>query len=231
MEIITYSEVFSSHGKHLYAKYVDSIGWGLYSAQPFYKGDVVLKLHVTLPIERKLQCGPTFDDCKFRNISIAPHVEWCPTDKHPFWNFNHSCNPNTGFIQWGRQIDGYIPIVAYHDIDRDTHLTFDYSTTTPLGEGTPDGLPWEMDNCFCGDVQCRRLISEFYTLPEALKWRIVTQPRDSVRYGGVFAYILHEDPALVSKLQVNLPDVYQDVQAVYADQVKFSQHFLLEMKP
>jgi len=53
--------------------------------------------------------------------------------------FNHSCDPNCG-------VKGQIVLVAMHDIDAGTELTFDYGTTDAVG----------MDfECACGAESCR----------------------------------------------------------------------------
>lgn len=225
MEIKNYDSIFSTDNKTVYARYDNKWGWGLYATQSFLTGEIVLKLHIQDLIESRLNKVPTPGNCAVRGLIIAPNVVWCPTDKHPFWNLNHSCNANCGINHWGKMFDGYIPIVAYEDIQPHTHLTIDYSTITTINEVDEDGLPWKITNCFCGEANCRGVISEFHVLDEHIKWQIVTEPHHSVRYGGVFAYILNEEKTITKRLEVYSSQIYADFLDVLSQQFDFSRHF------
>ena len=84
------------------------------------------------------------DDCLYLDIG-APGVY-----------ANHSCCPNAG-IRQDRQLVALRPIQAGEEI------RYDYSTT--MWEDH-----WTMD-CRCGQVNCRRLIADFHTLPPLLQRR------------------------------------------------------------
>ncbi len=69
---------------------------------------------------------------------------------------NHSCAPNTGFVD-------QIRLVAIQDIEEGEEILFDYSTT--MFERS-----WELD-CQCGANNCRGRIRDFDRIPAALQQR------------------------------------------------------------
>jgi hypothetical protein len=68
---------------------------------------------------------------------------------------NHSCEPNC-MVAIG---EGRATLVAVKNIQPDTEVTFDYSTTS-----TDDKSRWSL-NCHCGSKRCRGVISGFHTVP------------------------------------------------------------------
>lgn len=67
---------------------------------------------------------------------------------------NHSCNPNSGFVD-------EIRLIATRAILPGEEIRFDYSTTMRERH-------WELD-CHCGSPQCRQRIRDFDLLPVALQ--------------------------------------------------------------
>ena len=74
---------------------------------------------------------------------------------------NHSCDPNCG-IRGERELCALRPIASGEEI------TFDYSTTV---KGT---VPWQMAYpCKCGAPNCRGIVGNVATIPEATFQRYV----------------------------------------------------------
>ena len=75
--------------------------------------------------------------------------------KEPNDCFNHSCEPNLGFL-------GQIGLVAMRDIDTGEELTFDYAMS--------DGEPYDEFECECGSLNCRGAVTgNDWKLPELWK--------------------------------------------------------------
>lgn len=71
---------------------------------------------------------------------------------------NHCCEPNTGL-----QLVGKSPrLIALREIQIGEELSFDYSTSTNLGDN------WTM-KCFCDAPNCRKIIRDYDFLPENVK--------------------------------------------------------------
>jgi len=71
---------------------------------------------------------------------------------------NHSCSPNCGLILRAQTLHLY----AIADIKQNQQITFDYSTSTNLGDD------WTME-CCCGETNCRKVIGDFNDLPKNLQ--------------------------------------------------------------
>ncbi|MCB0323006.1 MAG: SET domain-containing protein-lysine N-methyltransferase [Bdellovibrionales bacterium] len=73
---------------------------------------------------------------------------------------NHSCEPSCRL-----EVDGErLYLVALDDLAEGAEITFDYATSTNLGDG------WSMQ-CHCGAAHCRGVIQDFSLLPEELQRR------------------------------------------------------------
>jgi hypothetical protein len=74
--------------------------------------------------------------------------------------FNHSCNPNA-FIRGNNEL------VAIKNIKTGEEITYDYSTTMNDNEDKKNKelVMWTC-KCNCGADNCRKIISQFKTLPE-----------------------------------------------------------------
>lgn len=78
---------------------------------------------------------------------------------------NHSCNPNS-FIR------GKNELITLKDILKEEEITYDYSTTMwedkeELKNNFDEDV-WTM-NCSCGSQNCRKVIDQFYLLPNKLQ--------------------------------------------------------------
>ena len=73
--------------------------------------------------------------------------------------FNHSCHPNCTLHIVGNRAFLY----SLHLIKKDTEITFDYSTSS-----TDTYETWKM-NCNCGYIKCRKVISGYQYLSDAIK--------------------------------------------------------------
>lgn len=83
-------------------------------------------------------------------------------EKEPNDCFNHSCDPNLGFL-------GQVGLVAMSDIEAGEEVTFDYAMS--------DGEPYDEFDCYCGLSNCRKKITGSDSkLPELWK-----------RYNGYFS--------------------------------------------
>jgi len=127
------------------------LGFGLFAGRPFAAEEQILVFTgPELSFDAMVTQGEAeanalqIDDYLYLNIG-APGVY-----------ANHSCLPNAG-IRQDRQLVALRPIQAGEEI------RYDYSTT--MWEDH-----WTMD-CRCGQVNCRRLIADFPTLPPLLQRR------------------------------------------------------------
>ncbi|TAF34944.1 MAG: SET domain-containing protein [Cytophagales bacterium] len=79
-------------------------------------------------------------------------------------SFNHSCNPNL-FLR------GTTELVALRDINVGEEMTYDYSTTMhyDLEQLQANKQESWTCTCCCGADNCRGIIDEFKSLPEARK--------------------------------------------------------------
>ncbi len=94
-----------------------------------------------------------------------------PPKGSPGWFMNHSCDPNCVIM-------GRTRVVALRRIEPGEEVTFDYSTN----------VGWEgfSMKCSCGAEDCRKVVTSYQFLPEALKGR----------YGAcVSAFLLPGRPA------------------------------------
>lgn len=126
-----------------------NVGWGLFAGRNFDKDERVLTFTGTiLTLKETLALG----HWSFYSVQIG-------TDKYvdsepPGAFINHSCSPNCG-------IRGSVDLVALSPITRGTELVMDYSTT--IAGDT------ETMTCLCGSRECRGLIGDFFSLPEAIQ--------------------------------------------------------------
>ena len=126
-------------------------GLGLFACRPFAQGEQILEFSgPELSFEAMLAKGELeanalqIDDGLYLDLG-APGVY-----------ANHSCLPNAG-IRDDRQL------VALRPIRSGEEIRYDYSTT--MWENH-----WTM-HCRCGQVNCRRVVADFPTLPSQLQRR------------------------------------------------------------
>ncbi len=84
---------------------------------------------------------------------------------------NHSCSPNTAIRIEGNEVT----LFALQEMEANSELTFDYSTTMDEDE-------WEL-SCGCGARECRSKVRDFKKLPREIQQRYIA-------LGAVPAYIL-----------------------------------------
>lgn len=109
-----------------------------------FKGKLCLREHLEPDLQMPIQVGP--------GLFLPPG--------DPVGDFfNHSCDPNSAIIA----AHGKVMLRAIRDIAALEELTLDYSITA-RGEG----LALE---CLCGVAECRGRISDWSTLPPALRAR------------------------------------------------------------
>lgn len=186
--------------KGVVARSTGPMGWGLFAETHYSPGEPIFWLDLqddtrSIIIPDREAFGP----CHERSVTILPDFAFCCLIEHPFWNVNHTCDGNSGFVNWGRIEDGKMPFVAYRDIAPGEQITCDYSLMTTPYDGTPEGGPWEM-TCLCGLPGCRHLITGFDRLPRALQLEAILPSGDGPR-GRVLAHILAEESPLVEALK------------------------------
>ena len=95
-------------------------------------------------------------ECMAVQIGPNRHIDTQP----PAVFVNHSCEQNAG-------IRGDKCLVALRAISRGDEIRFDYSTMMEEQSFTM--------NCRCGTVGCRRVVTDFSTLPCAVRRRYIAQ--------------------------------------------------------
>jgi hypothetical protein len=212
------------------AKYIGEIGWGLFAEAGFAPGDPICWLKMGKTVSSwLLPWADSFGQYFERSFTVVPDFAWCPSCEHPFWYINHSCQANSGFVNWGRPIHGSIPIIAYRRIVRGQQITMDYSLMTASYDGSPDGKPWSMTPCLCGESDCRGTITGFNRLPFDVQREAIRA--DAEFPGLVLAHILMDMPALVRILQQASPLAYLQYLDVLHRQVTLSMRFFKAAHP
>lgn len=207
-------------------KDTESTGWGLFANKVYEAGDPIFWLNTEDTYASKIvKWIDSFGDCFDRGYTIVPDFGFCCTSESLFWNMNHSCNPNAGFVNWGRIEDGLIPIAAYRHIEDGEQITADYATFTMSYDGTPEGGQWEMGPCLCGQPNCRGVVTGFERLPRDLQMSYMLP--SSKPYGRVLAHIIHDLPDLEEIMRVQAPDRYAEYQralkGLYAKSAKLQK--------
>ena len=77
--------------------------------------------------------------------------------------FNHSCQPNAGFIFKNEKLTLY----SLRNIDSEEEVCWDYSTT--MNEYGITIFPEWIETCFCGSDSCRIIIKSFNALPKNIQ--------------------------------------------------------------
>jgi hypothetical protein len=207
-------------------KETGSTGWGLFANIDYKPGDPLFWLSIENTYSSKIvKWLDSFGDCFDRGYTIVPDFGFCSSPESPFWNMNHSCNPNAGYVNWGRIDDGLIPIVAYKHIKPGEQITADYATFTMSYDGTPEGGPWEMEPCLCGEPNCRGIVTGFERLPLDLQMKYILP--DHKPYGRVLAHIVHDLPELEDILRQQSPARFAEYQralkVLYAKSAEFQK--------
>lgn len=128
-----------------------SLGLGVIAARNFAKEEFILEFtgHI-IPLRKVLAKGDKAGNPL--QIGFDRYIDLEP----PGVFVNHSCVPNAG-IREDKMLVALQPIIAGEEI------CYDYSTTIGL-----EATPWTMQ-CLCGASRCRKIISDFYSLPKQLQ--------------------------------------------------------------
>jgi SET domain-containing protein len=129
-------------------------GIGVFASTTIRAGETILELAgPTLSFEAAVAKGDS--QCYTMQIGVSDYIDLTA----PGCFVNHSCMPNAA-------VRGLL-LVALSDIQQDTEIMFDYSTTM-------DEDYWTMD-CHCGSDCCRHTISDFKYLPASLQRSYIRQ--------------------------------------------------------
>ena len=123
-------------------------GIGVFAARRFTAGDWILSFLDGAPTVVPYSVTTHIPEEEGNYIQIGPDKYILPAP--PSLYLNHSCDPNVG-------VRDATEIVALIDIEADTELIFDYSTSM-----AEDG--WELD-CACSASRCRGRIRDFKYIP------------------------------------------------------------------
>lgn len=136
-------------------------GCGVYALAPIQKGELVSLWGGTIIPESRLDRSmPRFTE---RVIQVDEGLYLLTAEqKEPNDCFNHSCDPNLGFV-------GQIGLAAMRDIQAGEELTFDYAMS--------DGGPYDEFGCHCGMPNCRGKVT-------GNDWKL---PGLWVKYEGYFS--------------------------------------------
>lgn len=120
----------------------------------FFLGEIVTRFKGPILYFDQMESGSyEGDHC----LQVGERVYLGPDGGHHDF-INHSCEPNTGFLNFGLEELG---LVALRLIREGEELTWDYSTSM-------DDESWEID-CLCGSSDCRKRIRDFKFLPPELQ--------------------------------------------------------------
>jgi hypothetical protein len=134
---------------HLKIKRSKINGDGLYSTKLIKKGSRVGLIQGETVIVKKFTAKLSQQSLNWIGIG---RYSWINTKNSPFKYINHSCDPNTYIL--GKQT-----ILALKNIEAGDEVTMDYSLTE-ADEG------WSIDQCTCGNSNCRKKIGPITTLSE-----------------------------------------------------------------
>ena len=114
------------------------------------KGEIICKFVGPIINSKQAFEKYGFDNCIPLQIDEDAFIDL----NEPYVFFNHSCKPNAGIRNNGI-------LFALEEIKHGQEISYDYSTTV-------DDILWSMD-CFCGEQNCRKKITDFQSIPHALK--------------------------------------------------------------
>lgn len=126
------------------------LGKAVYAAQAFGEGETLLRFAG----RRVRGAPPEATGPQDRYVQIGPDEYLGPSGRVDDL-INHSCDPNAGL----RFADGGVFLVALRPIAAGEEVSWDYSTTLKDSD-------WRM-LCECRSADCRRVIGDFSTMPEA----------------------------------------------------------------
>ncbi len=190
------------------ARFNGAVGWGLFAQVEYAPGDCICWLQMETSSRSEIvRWRDSFGERADKSFTVVPDFAWCASAEHPFFYCKHSCQANSGFVNWGRVESAGIPIVAYRAIAPGEQITIDYSLFTPGYDGSPKGDPWTMSPCLCGAPKCRGTITDFDRLPLVLQLEAILP--DSRIQGRVPAHMLLGLPTLTATLKSVSPRSYE----------------------
>ncbi len=130
-------------------------GKGIFAEKNFRPGETVMEIKGKLFHYRTLLNNPgPFSDNSFR---FSEDYYLSPAGQKGDY-LNHSCQPNSRVEKRGKKLY----LIVINEISRGKEILLDYSTIL-----TPEDV-WTM-KCNCGSRNCRKIIKEYGSLPQALK--------------------------------------------------------------
>jgi hypothetical protein len=123
------------------------LGRGVFAKVPIKQGELIFYLN-----GRLIDFGASTQNMGEYSVQIGSTSYVDPISPGRF--LNHSCDPNSGFVN-------DIALIAIAPISVGEEIRFDYSTTMLERH-------WELD-CCCQSNQCRRRIRDFDLIPASLQ--------------------------------------------------------------
>jgi SET domain-containing protein len=137
-------------------------GLGVYAMEPIARGRRILALGGWL-----MRTAELTDD--LLAMQVGPDQWLCSDGSRIDDRINHSCDPNTGFL------DGTAVLYALRDIAAGEEICWDYSTS--MAEAG-----WSLE-CHCGSARCRGTIRSWPELAAADRARLNNQALKYLRSG------------------------------------------------
>lgn len=131
-------------------------GQGLYALVHFSANQVILPFKGEILDKKTVDELPLNKAAATLQIALLKYLDLSGLNS---FFVNHSCNPNTSV----KIISNKAFLIALRDIKPNEELCFDYALTS-----SDDPKEWEM-NCYCGEWNCRKLISGFNIMNEKRK--------------------------------------------------------------
>lgn len=150
-------------------------GMGLFTKQPFKKGQVILRFEGKIINENTIDTLSKVDADNCLQFDLDKYLV---IDNHNSFFVNHSCVPNCLI----KSAANNIFLLALNDIKQGEELFFDYSTTSTDNYNT-----YNM-KCNCGKYQCRKVISGFDSIPFKTQLEYIVDgaiPQYIIEYFGV----------------------------------------------
>ncbi len=130
-------------------KGTSKMGSGVFATRDILKDEIIAEFKGPRIKEADMTGIPDEVWSHFFNVGVDEYI----IAREPAVRTNHSCDPNAGIAR-------DIFLVAMRDIAKGEEITFDYSVITADN--------WKLE-CKCGSPICRKVISNYVDLPEAVK--------------------------------------------------------------
>jgi hypothetical protein len=209
--------------KDVIARETKYTGWGLFAKTQYAPGDTILWLNYEEDTRTCIvRWEESYGACIDRGFTLVPGFAFCCTAEHPFWHLNHSCNANSGVVNWGRMESRGLPIAAYRRIAPGEQITISYWGITTTYDGSVERDPFRMDPCLCEEPTCQGAITGFEALPIDIQnaWLM---PGEGPQ-GRIIAHILRDTPSAVERLR-QYPRAYQNYLEALEQQDAISRVF------